>query len=109
MSSRGIGRARGSPRRRWIAAAGAGVIGMALVVGAMAQSASGWDLSFRATSGGGGPSSGGSYAVLGSIGQPVTGVSADAGNVYTVASGYLAGGAEKYVRFVPLLSADGTP
>ena len=78
---------------------------MAVVVMAVGQSASGWDLSTRTTSPGM-PASGGSYAVVGAFGEPLTGTSS--GGSYSVSSGFFGGAMEKLKRFLPLLANDGS-
>lgn len=93
--------------RRWWAAGLAALAAGAIVATVVAQSASGWDVSWRATSSGGGVSAGGNYVVTGSLGQPVAAHSA--GGAYAVDSGYLAGTAEKYRAFFPALASDKTP
>jgi len=64
-----------------------------LVSGALVQSASGFDLWWRVIAGGGGRSTSGSYAVGGSIGQPVVAESSSTG--YRLSAGFWPGtGAE---------------
>lgn len=92
--------------RRLLALSAASVAGFALVATAVSQSASGYDLSWRAAVGGG-SSSGGGYVVRGAIGQPLTVRSSGAS--YQVDSGYLGGGAVKFRLSIPALSKDGTP
>lgn len=91
-------------RRRWAAALAGALASLAIVATAVSQSASGFDLSWRAPFGGGG-SSGAAYVAQGVIGQPVSGRSAGGG--YQVDSGFLGGGAVKFKRVLPLLSRDG--
>jgi hypothetical protein len=93
--------------RRGLALLGTGVAGGAVIVTVLAQSASGWDLSIRNTSGGGGRSALGTTVIEGSIGQPFTGTSAQ-GN-FSVASGMYQGGPTKYIRRMPALASDGIP
>jgi hypothetical protein len=90
---------------RFAAAVAAAVTSLAVVFAALAQSASGFDVSWRAPFGGS-SSSGGTFAVRGVAGQPVAGASS--GGAYQVSSGFLAGGAVKYLRLLPLLSKDGS-
>lgn len=92
--------------RKLLAITAAGVTALALVVTALSQSASGFDLSWRGAFGGG-SSSGGGYVAQGVIGQPFTASSSAAS--YQVGSGFLGGGAVKFKRFLPALSNDGTP
>ncbi|MFN0148503.1 MAG: hypothetical protein ACKVT1_18525 [Dehalococcoidia bacterium] len=93
-------------RRRLVAASGAVVAAVAVVVTVVAQSASGWELSFRALNAGG-TSSGGTFATTGVIGQPLTGAST--GGAYSVASGFYGGGGqEKFKRLLPHVATDGT-
>jgi hypothetical protein len=84
---------------------GGATIALALIVSVSGQSASGWDLSFRGTSGGGGVSTGGAYALEGSIGQPVAGMAS--GDGYTVESGVLGGTVQKILRYLPFIASDG--
>lgn len=93
--------------RKRLAVLSAGGLG-ALVLGAsaLAQSASGnYDLSWRALAGGG-KSDGGGYVVQSAIGQTLT--KSSTGGSYGVSSGYFAGGQDKYKRFLPFLSKDGS-
>ncbi len=92
--------------RRGLAAAGTAGAAGAVIVTVLAQSASGWDLSLRAQSGGGGRSSLGTTVVEGSI-QPIVGVSTQ-GN-FSVSSGIFDAGPTKYFRRLPALANDGIP
>jgi hypothetical protein len=93
-------------RRRAALAALAGMAALGGAAIAMAQSSGGiYDLSFSGISGGGGNSTGGSYALLGSIGQPLAGNASQ--GTYTLNGGFLGGGSSKVVRFMPSLSRDG--
>jgi hypothetical protein len=92
--------------RRAVALAGTAVAAGAVIVTVLAQSASGWDLSVRSTTGGG-KSSLGNTTVEGSIGQPLTGSSTQ-GN-FSVASGMFQGGPTKFIRRLPALANDGIP
>jgi hypothetical protein len=65
-----------------------------------AQSGSGYDLSWSTVDGGGGESSGGVYAVVGTIGQAETGVMS--GGSYTLRSGFWPGAAVEYKVYLPL-------
>jgi hypothetical protein len=95
-------------RRRALATAGGAVVALAVVAAVVAQSSGGvFDMSFSGISGGGDSSAGGSYAELGSIGQPFAG-SGTAGS-YALDGGLLGGGATKYKRVLPFLSKDGVP
>jgi hypothetical protein len=91
---------------RGLALGGSVVAAGAIVVAVVAQSASGWDLSIRSTTGGG-RSGGGNFVVEGSIGQPVIGRSAE-GN-FAVSSGLHEAGPTKFTRNLPGLAADGIP
>ncbi len=83
-----------------------GLGALALGATALAQTASGtYDLSWRALAGGG-KSDGGAYVVQSAIGQSLT--KSSTGGNYTVSSGYFAGGQDKYKRFLPILSKDGS-
>ena len=90
---------------RSLAATGVAVAAFAVVVVAMAQSASGWDLSQRAISGGGGRSSTLNMSLEGSIGQPLAGRSS--AGPYVVTSGILEGGPVKYTQRIPAVANDG--
>lgn len=92
-------------RRKGLAVV-AGTLGaLALSAAALAQSASGsYNLSWRALAGGG-KSTGGTYGEQGVAGQALAKTSS--GGSYSVSSGYLGGGSEKYRRFLPHLSRDG--
>lgn len=92
--------------RKLLALTAASVAAFALAATALSQSASGFDLSWRAAFGGG-SSSGGSYVAQGAIGQPFASSSSAAS--YQVGSGFLGGGAVKFKRFLPALSTDGVP
>ena len=82
--------------------------GFVLVATAVSQSASGYDLSWRATFGGG-SSSGGGYVVQGAIGQPFATIAIAPGGAYQVDGGFLGGGGVKFKRHLPALSRDGSP
>jgi len=88
-----------------VVALGAGAVAsLALGAAALAQTSGGaYDLHWRTLTGGK-QSSGGNYAVNAAIGQQLAGTSS--GGSYTVSSGYLGGGAEKYKRFLPVLARD---
>ena len=88
-------------------AAGGAVAALGLAAAAVAQSSGGiYDLSFSGINGGGGNSTGGSYALLGSIGQPIAGNASQ--GTYTLNGGFLGGGGpSKVLRFMPSLSRDG--
>ena len=91
-------------RRALVFAGGLGAL--ALGASALAQSASGnYELSWRTLSGGK-KSDGGSYVVQSAIGQALT--KSSSGGAYTVSSGYFAGGQDKYKRYLPILSKDGS-
>lgn len=95
-----------SSRRRILAVAAGGLGALALGAVALAQSASGaYDLSWRALAGGG-KSSGGGYVEHGAIGQALTKTSS--GGSYSVSSGFLGGGSDKYKRYLPFLAKDGS-
>ncbi|MEO8539121.1 MAG: hypothetical protein ABI577_05220 [bacterium] len=93
-------------RRRLIAAGAGGLGALTLGAAALAQTASGsYDLSWRALVGGG-KSDGGGYVAQTAIGQPLAQTST--GGSYSVSSGFLGGGQDKYRRFLPFLSRDGS-
>lgn len=93
------------PTRRLLAGTSAAIASLAIIASATSQSASGFDLSWRALFGGG-TSSGGSYTAQGVIGQPFA--RSSTGGSYTVDSGFLSGVAVKFRRTLPFLSKDGT-
>jgi len=93
-----------SPLRRYLVVGGSALVALAMVAVVLGQAASGWDLSIRATSGGGGDSAGGAYTLTGVIGQPFASVSTNSGT--SVASGLLGGSGGKFTRTMPLLSSD---
>ncbi|MGB4861167.1 MAG: hypothetical protein WBO97_01800 [Tepidiformaceae bacterium] len=92
------------PWKRSLAIGGSGLAAFALGAAVLAQTSIGsYELSWRALAGGG-SSSGGAYAEQGVIGQAVANVST--GGSYSVSSGFLGGGAEKYRRYLPVLAKD---
>lgn len=94
-----------SRKRLGVMAAG-GLGAIAIAASALAQSSSGnYTLSWRALAGGG-KSDGGSYVVQSAIGQPLS--KSSSGGSYAVSSGFFAGGQDKYKRFLPILSRDGS-
>ena len=84
----------------------AGGLGAVAVVAAVVAQTSGgaYDLSWRSMNGGG-KSTGGNYSEQGVIGQALA--KSSTGGSYTISSGFLGGGAEKYKRYLPVLSKDG--
>ncbi len=68
---------------------------------AAAQSGGGYDLSWSVIAGGGGSSSGVSYALAGTIGQ--TDAGALSGATFTLAGGFWAGGSSGYRVYLPLI------
>jgi hypothetical protein len=96
---------RARAARRGLALAGMAVAAGAVVITVLAQSASGWDLSLRNTSGGGGRSTGGGFVLEGSIGQPFTTKSTQ--GAFTLSSGIFDSGPTKFVRRLPGLANDG--
>lgn len=92
--------------RRTLALVAAACAGLATLAAVLAQVSSGsYELWWRTTSGGG-RSAGGSYELRAAIGQPFAGSST--GGSFTVASGFLGGGQDRYYRYLPLLATDGT-
>ncbi len=93
-------------RRSWIPAVLANVLlttlalllTTAIVIG---QVGSGYDLSWWTVDGGGGESSGGTYALAGTVGQPDAG--ALTGGDYSLVGGFWAGAPVKYEVFLPLV------
>jgi hypothetical protein len=79
------------------------LIGLLLVVAstALAQSGSGYDLTWNTIDGGGG-SSGGGYTLVGTIGQPDVGIAMN-GSSYTLVGGFWAGAISQYVVYLPLV------
>jgi hypothetical protein len=67
----------------------------------LAQSGSGYDLSWSTLDSGGGQSSGGDYTLAGTIGQPDAG--ALAGGGYTLTGGFWGGAAAQYRIYLPLV------
>ena len=99
-----IGR-RARLKRRSLLPLAAVAAALLLVGVALAQSASGYDLSWRAIAGGSN-ASGGGYQVRSVIGQPLTAHSS--GGSYAIDSGFLGGAAPvKYKRTLPQLANDG--
>jgi hypothetical protein len=93
-------------RRKSLAIVSGGLGALALGAAALAQSSNGaYELSWRALAGGG-KSTGGTYSEQGAIGQALA--KSSAGGNYTVSSGFLGGGSEKYKRVLPHLSKDGS-
>jgi hypothetical protein len=82
----------------------AGVAAVAIVATVVAQSASGWDLSFSGT-GGGGRSTGGAFVLTGHVGEPVVGHAT--GGSYIADSGLFGLLAETFKRVIPHVAADG--
>ena len=69
---------------------------------ALAQSGSGYDLTWSTIDNGGGESSGSGYTLNGSIGQPDAGTLSGGG--YTLAGGFWGGGAmTQYAVYLPLV------
>ncbi len=93
---------------RLMALTGAAVAASAVVFVVLAQSASGWDLSFSGPTGGGGVSSQDDFSLVGTIGQPIVGTASL--DTFKVSSGFLGGGgSDKIRRIVPAVAADGIP
>jgi hypothetical protein len=91
------------PGRRFAAALAGALAALALLATAVSQSASGWDLTFHASFGGG-TSDEGPYVLDGLIGQPFAGESEQ--GAFAVNAGLFGGGAEKYRAIAPLLTHD---
>ncbi|MGH2608795.1 MAG: hypothetical protein ACRDHF_06850 [Tepidiformaceae bacterium] len=85
-----------------VAAAACGALAAVAVVGG--QSASGWDLSWNAITGGGGKSSAAEYQLQGAV-VPVAGSSSGAG--YVLQGGFFAGEPVKFLGFTPSIAKDG--
>ena len=67
----------------------------------LASTAQNYAISWSTIDGGGGTSMGGSYALMGAIGQPDAG--AMSGGEYTLAGGFWGSGAAQYRTFLPLV------
>jgi hypothetical protein len=74
-----------------------------LLVGvALAQTSASYDLTWNVIAGGGGPITGGGYAINSTIGQPVVGVAKDTG--YELCSGFWCGAAVvEYRIYLPIV------
>ena len=73
-----------------------------LLVVSITLAQSGYDLSWFKVGGGGGETTGGSYTLVGAIGQPEAG--AMSGGAYTLAGGFLgAGAAQPPTVYLPLI------
>ena len=93
-------------RRKSLALLSGGLGALVLGATALAQTSGGaYELSWRALAGGG-KSTGAAYSEQGAIGQALAKTST--GGNYTVSSGFLGGGSEKYKRVLPHLSKDGS-
>jgi hypothetical protein len=73
-------------RRRITTLAAAFMCCLLLVGVALAQTSASYDLTWNVIAGGGGPITGGGYAINSTIGQPVVGVAKDTG--YELCSGF---------------------
>lgn len=92
-------------RKTALSVCAGGLGAFAFVAAVVAQTSGGaYDLSWRALNGGG-KSTGGAYGEQGIIGQALAKTSS--GGSYTISSGYLGGGAEKFRRYLPVLAKDG--
>jgi hypothetical protein len=86
----------------------AGLAAAALVIGLMASTATaapagGYEVAWYTMGSGGGTSTGGAYALDGTIGQPDAG--SQSGGAYTLAGGFWSGLAEAIVNvFLPLVT-----
>ena len=80
------------------------LIGLSLVVVStvLAQSGSGYDLTWNTVDGGGDTSTGGGYTLIGTIGQSDAGLLMNGGG-YSAAGGFLIGGASQYHVYLPLV------
>ncbi len=99
-----VGRGIATPLRRGIATPLllAVLLSLALAVGAAAQSGGGYDLSWSTVDGGGATfSTGGTYELGGTVGQPDAG--AMSGGGYTLAGGFWGGGVVTYRIHLPLV------
>lgn len=95
------------PRTRLAVVGAAGAAAFATVAIVAGQSASGWDLSWNAITGGGGKSSGANYFLEGAI-IPVDGRSSGGG--YVLNGGFYGGGEEvTFDLYLPELARDGAP
>ena len=106
MSDRSYNNPRPVAIARVLPAPRRGLLWLSLALGAMAlaqTSGGNYELSWRTLTGGGN-ATGGNYTAQAAIGQALAGTSA--GGSYSVSSGFLGGGAEKYKRFLPVLARD---
>ena len=80
------------------------LIGLSLVVTStvLAQSGSGYDLTWNTIAGGGDTSTGGGYTLMGTIGQSDAGLLMNSEG-YSLAGGFWIGGASQYHVYVPLV------
>ena len=80
------------------------LIGLLLVIvsTALAQSSSGYDLTWNTIDGGGDTSTGGGYTLMGTIGQADAGVRLNGGG-YSLAGGFWASGASQYQVYLPVV------
>jgi len=69
----------------------AGVLSLIIALPVIAQSGGGFDLSWSTIDGGGGSSTGGDYALSGTIGQPDPGTTAMTGGDHELVGGFWAG------------------
>ena len=77
------------------------VLAVLIVSIALAQTGSGYDLSWNTIDGGSESSSGGSYSLSGTIGQPDAGTMSGGG--YTLNGGFWPGAAVPFKVFLPLI------
>ena len=80
------------------------LISLSLVVVStvLAQSGSGYDLTWNTVDGGGDASTGGGYTLISTIGQSDAGLLMNGGG-YSAAGGFLIGGASQYHVYLPLV------
>jgi hypothetical protein len=81
---------------------GVAVMLLMAVTSASAQSGGGYDLAWSTIDGGGDTSTGGDYALMGTIGQSDAGAAMN-GNGFTLNGGFWNGGASQYRVYLPLM------
>ncbi len=74
-----------------------------LLVVSVTLAQSGYNLDWFKVGGGGGETSGGSYTLVGAIGQPDANAGAMSGGAYTVGGGFVASGATQFSLYLPLI------
>jgi len=78
------------------------LVALLLPAAALAQSGGGYDLSWSTIDGGGGVSAGGSYVVMGTVGQPDAAPAMSSAD-FRLTGGFWAGARVRYQIYLPLL------